>query len=63
MPNHDPAPEGAGSSLMKTLPDKWPFPSPEGPQERQEPLVEVRVAKKPMRRPKRDLSNVPAAPF
>jgi len=48
---------------MKTLPDKWPFPPAGGPQERPEPLVEVRVAKKLQRRPKRDLSNVPAAPF
>jgi len=48
---------------MKTLPDKWPFPPVGGPQERSEPAVDVRVAKRPQKRPKRDLSNIPASPF
>lgn len=48
---------------MKSLPDKWPFPPAGGPQARPEPVVEVRVAKRQPKRPKRDISNVPPAPF
>ena len=48
---------------MQNLPNKWPFPPSGTLQERPEPLVEVRVAKKKPKRPKIDLSNVQPAPF